>query len=304
MADVSVSAIENSQNNTSEKKSKWKEYGIFVLVSVIVFLIAVLIGSNYVFMVHFRSLETLFPTNINNYIPNSLNGGGKTKFQKGGNKKFTTEPRNPDGVTGDIMKSLGYDENLTGFPYSLYDKKLDGSVVENIFQQFKNWGALTQAKSYILYREVMQMVYKGPEWFKFKERVHTSILYILSWIFIPFVSFVVFITSVLGTIFYSFTVDNIGSLFAFFGFYFVLVLAAINAIMHQCSFFFNIYIAPLFINYESVFYIAKSNINWITVLFGLNLVIGAFFILETSTATVMSIAYVLWGLKRFLYDKT
>lgn len=303
MNDNSVSAIDDRNNNLSDTKSvsDWKGFAISVIVNLLVFLIVILIGSNYVFMVHFNALETLFPKDIKKYLPNSgnLRGGSNAKIQKGGKADFTTSARTSSANNGsiDLMK---YTEKLSGWPYSMY-KPTDTFS----WQQLKNWFALTQANSFITYRKLMYILYTGDyneEGTNLMKQLPDPVLYLLgvlitmliSTLILPFMTFI-------STIFFSLTSETWGWLYTCVGFILILLLSYVNIIIHEASFFFNILITPMFINYESVLSIARSNVNWLTMIFGLLVVASAIANLDNSTSGIMTAAYVVLIIKQLFF---
>lgn len=301
MDDNSVSAIDGKNNNANatESVSNWKGFAISVIVNLFVFLILILIGSNYVFMVHFNALETLFPKDIKKYFPNGGNLRGGTKTQKGGSADFTTYARtsSTNNASIDILK---YTEKLSGWPYSMY-KKTDTFS----WQQLKNWFALTQANTFITYRKLMYTLYTGDyneEGTNLLKQLPNPVLYLMGVLVPILVSiFILPLMAFISTIFFSFTSETFGWLYALVGFIFVLSLSNVNIIIQEVSLYFNIFITPLFINYESVLSIARSNVKWLTMIFGLLVIGSAFANLDNTTSGIMTIAYIGWIIKQYFF---
>lgn len=295
MADNSVYAIDekNTNTNSSESQSDWKGFTISVIVNVIVFLVLILIGSNFVFMVHFNALETVFPRDINNYLPRN---------QKGGKADLTTYARKSSPNSGgmDLLKSLGYTNKVSGWPYSMY-KRADRFT----WQEFKNWFALTQANTFITYRKLMHIMYTGDyneEGTNIAKKLPEPLLYLVGILIPAFASVLVipFMTFI-STLFFSFTSEKTGWIYALVGFIFVLLLSYVNIIMHEASLFFNVFITPLLLNYESVLDIAQSNVGWLTMVFGLFVIGSAIANLDNTTSGIMTAAYVVWLIKKYFF---
>jgi len=306
MADDSVDAIDdknNTEDTSSDDAPDWSGFAGSIIVNFIIFLLLILIGSNFVFLVHFSSLDLVFPTDINKYLPNSAPGNkpqtGGGKKQKGGNANFVSYAQKLSGQSFDLLKSLGYTNKLNGWPYSMYKK----SAEEFSLQEVKNWFALTEANTYITYRKVMHMIYTGSNKDKgLLKSVPDPGLYIIG-IIIPAVltGLIVPVMTFLSTIFFSFTSEKMGSVYTLLGFLFVLLLGYVNVILHQLSVMFNVLILPLIINYQTVFNIANRNSRWLKMVFGIFILFSAFSKLDNATAGVMAVAYLLWLIKEIFF---
>lgn len=298
MAVDSVSAIDdinNTEDTTSTDASDWGGFIGAIISNFIFFLLLILVGSNFVFLVHFSSIELVFPTDINNYLPNA----NKSPGLKGGTANLTTYARKLSGNSIDLVKQLGYSNKLTGWPYSMYTKHPE----ELSWAEIKNWFALTEANTYIMYRTVMKLVYSA----KFKDEelmkhLPDPILFLIG-LFIPPLCFCLIIPILTGisTIFFSFTSENMGWLYTLLGLLLVILLAFVNIIFHQLSLLFNTFILPLIINYETVLAIAKRNSKWLTMLFGLFILSSAFQYLDSTTSGVMTVAYIIWLIKKIFF---
>lgn len=297
MADDSVSAIDD-KNNTADTSTDAPDWGGFtgsVIVNFIIFVLLILIGSNFVFLVHFSSLDLVFPTDIDKYLPTA----GKSTGLKGGNANLTTYARKLTGNSIDLLKQLGYTNKLTGWPYSMYKKNAE----EFTWQEVKNWFTLTEANTYIMYRTVMKKVYSG----KFKDeelmkQLPDPILYLIGLILPPLLFMIIIpVITVISTIFFSFTSEKMGWVYSLCGFLLLLLLAYVNVILHQLSLMFNTFILPLIINYETVFAIAKTNSKWLTLVFGLFILGSAFTYLDSTTSGVMTAAYLIWLIKKIFF---
>ena len=133
MADDSVSAIdekstENSgESSSDEKQSDWLGFGSSLIKNFLHILVFIIIGSNFIFFTYYDSLDLIFPFRKNVYFPNAGKGllkGGK-KVQKGGTSYFC-----PVGSSKkfkmpsiEVLKSLGYDGKMSGWPYTMYDNQ-------------------------------------------------------------------------------------------------------------------------------------------------------------------------------------
>lgn len=295
MADDSVSAIDDKNTDDTSTSTDTPDWGGFtgsVIVNFIVFLLLIIIGSNFVFLVHFSSLELVFPTDIDKYLP-------KSNGLKGGNANLTTYARKLFGNSTDLLKQLGYANKLTGWPYSMYIKNAE----EFTLQEVKNWFALTEANTYIMYRTVMKKVYSG----KFKDeellkQLPDPILFLIGILLPPlFVTLIIPIMTGISTIFFSFTSEKMGWVYSLCGFLLLLLLAYVNVILHQLSVVFNTLILPLIINYETVLTIAKINSEWLTMVFGLFILGSAFTYLDTTTSGIMAAAYLILIIKKIFF---
>lgn len=300
MADDSVSAIDDRNNteDTSTDAPDWAGFTGSVIMNFFIFLLLILIGSNFVFLVHFSSLELVFPTDIDKYLPTT----SKYRYyasMKGGNANLTTYARKLTGSSIDLLKQLGYTNKLTGWPYSMYKKNAE----EFTLQEVKNWFALTEANTYIMYRTVMNKVYSG----KFKDeelmkQLPDPILYLIGLLLPPlFFILIIPIMTGISTIFFSFTSEKMGWVYSLCGFLLLLLLAYANIILHQLSLAFNTLILPLIINYETVFAIAKTNSNWLTMIFGLFVIGSAFSYLDTTTSGIMTVGYIILLIKKIFF---
>lgn len=310
MADDSVDAIDdknNTEDTSSDDTANWSGFFGSVIVNFIIFLLLILIGSNFVFLVHFSSLDLIFPTDINKYLPNSAPGnkpqsaGGGCNKQNGGNRNFITfaQKLSTNKESFDLLKSLGYTNKLTGWPYSMYKK----SAEEFSWQEVKNWFALTEANTYITYRKLMHIIYTGK--YKDKElmkELPDPVLYLIGLIIPVFLTgLIVPVMTFITTIFFSFTSEKMGWVYTLLVFLLVLLLGSVNIILHQLSVMFNILVLPLIINYKTVFSIANHNSEWLKMVFGVFIIGSAFSNLDSTTAWVMTVAYLLLLIKKIFF---
>ena len=79
----------------------------------------------------------------------------------------------------EALKSLGYDGKMSGWPYSMYDN----SDEEFSWQGFKNWFAMTEAESFMMYRQFAQGLFTGGE-NKLFQKVPQGLLYVLAYVVI------------------------------------------------------------------------------------------------------------------------
>lgn len=298
MTDDSVSAIDDknkTEDTSSTNTSDWGGFATAIISNFIYFLLLVLIGSNFVFLVHFSSIELIFPTDINKYLPNA----SKSSELKGGNANLTTYARKLSGNSIDLVKQLGYTNKLTGWPYSMYTKH----PAQLSLAEIKNWVALTEANTYIIYRTVMKLVYSA----KFKDeellkQLPDPILFLLGLFILPLCFFFIIpILTGISTIFCSFTSENMSWLYTLLGFFLVILLAFVNIILHKLSVLFNTFILPLIINYETVLAIAKRNSNWLTMVFGLFVLSSASQYLDSATSGIMTVAYIILLIKKIFF---
>lgn len=304
MADDSVSAIDDKNNTadttSSTDTSDWNGFAYSVIYKFCFFMFLVLIGSNFIFLVNFNALDIVFPTEIDQYLPYYT---GKRNGMKGGNANRTTYARKPSEGSVDVLKVLGYTHKLTGWPYSMYDK----NAAPLTPQEFLNWFALTEADTFILYRSLMKKVY-GSEIFKIipEPLIYLMTIFLTSTLVFPILSTVViFFIALLSTPFYALISEKMGVVLFFLGWWIIIPMLLIPGIINgwiQCSsLWFNVLIAPLILNYGSVFAIAKRNSKWLTIFFGIYILGSAYSYLSTAASSSMTVAYIIWVIKKVFF---
>lgn len=290
MADDSVSAIDdknNTEDTTSTDTSDWSGFVILVIQMFFLFLLLVLIGSNFIFLVNFNALDIVFPTDIEQYLPDT------GKRMKGGNANRTTYARKLSDGSFDLLKYLGYTHKLTGWPYSMYEK----NAARFTIQEFLNWFALIEANSFIMYRTLMKKIYGG----ELIKMLPEPLLYLIAILLPSLLIIPIFFLALGSTAYYSVISEKMGWVYAFFLCWWLILPAIINNLLHQCSLWFNTLITPLLLNYETVFAIAKRNSNWLTMVFGLFILWPAFLTLDSTTSGIMTVAYIIWLIKKIFF---
>ena len=204
MADVdqSVSAIDqkSSENNgdstSDEKQSDWVGFSKSIVMNFLHILVFIILGSNFIFFTYYDSLDLIFPFSRKVYFPGSKQSGGGRKQQRGGGTSYSC-PKS-DGKkfkmpSLEMLKSLGYDGKMSGWPYTMYNNQEE----ELSWNGFKNWFALTEGESFMMYRQFMQNMFKGGDKNLF-QKVPQPLLYVLAYLIFAFGFFIVFMGFILA----------------------------------------------------------------------------------------------------------
>ncbi len=286
--DQSVSAIdekssENSGDSTSdEKQSDWIGFAKSIVSNFLFLMVFIIIGSNFIFFTYYDSLDLIFPFSRKLYFPGSK--------QNGGGKKLKISSL-------EVLKSLGYDGKISGWPYTMYNNREEGFS----WNGFKNWFAFTEGESFMMYRRFMQNMFKGGDKNLF-QKVPQPILYVLAFLLFAFGFFVVFI-GFITTIWKSFTgvpyawaYSLIGCLLAY-----TWIMAMCNGLLQYLSFMWNMLVVPLFIDHNVVRQICASNISWLSLLFGALTVGSALQYLDKTTSSVMLVTWIILVIKQVVF---
>lgn len=309
MADDSVSAIDeksnenNGESSTEEKQSDWRAFGSSVIKNVIHIIVFILIGSNFIFFTYYDSLDLIFPFRKNVYFPGdsiALQKGGRKK-QKGGGSSYTC----PDPGSGkkfkmpslDTLKSLGYNGKMNGWPYTMYNNQDEGFS----WSGFKNWFAMTEGESFMLYRELAQKLFTGGE-ARPLQKMPQWLLYILANAVFLF-SFVFVIIGFITTIWQSFVCVRHAWAYSLIGFFLAYtgMMAMANGALQYASLMWNMLVVPLLIDHNVVRQICQCNLNWISLFFGAMVVGSATSTLDKTTSTVMLVAWLILAIKQLFF---
>ena len=308
MADVdqSVSAIDekSSENNgdstSDEKQSDWVGFASSTVSNFLHLLVFIIIGSNFIFFTYYDSLDLIFPFSRKVYFPGDRQIGGGRKSQRGGGSSYfcpKSDGKKFKMPSLEVLKSLGYDGKMSGWPYTLYNNREEGFSWDG----FKNWFALTEGESFMMYRHFMQNMFKGGDKNLF-QKVPQPILYFLAYLLFAFGFFVVFM-GFITTIWKSFTCvpdawaySLIGWLLAYTG-----IMAMCNGLLQYVSFMWNMLAVPLLIDHNVVRQICACNISWLSLLFGALTVGSAFRYLDNTTSSVMLVTYIILVIKQVFF---
>lgn len=303
--DQSVSAIdekssENSGDSASdEKQSDWIGFAKSIVSNFLFLMVFIIVGSNFIFFTYYDSLDLIFPFSRKLYFPGSKQNGGGKKVQRGGESSFSSPKSDTKKFklsSLEVLKSLGYDGKISGWPYTLYNNREEGFSWDG----FKNWFAFTEGESFMMYRHFMQNMFKGGDKNLF-QKVPQPILYVLAFLLFAFGFFVVFI-GFITTIWKSFTCvpyawaySLIGCLLAYTS-----IMAMCNGLLQYLSFMLNMLAVPLLIDHNVVRQICASNISWLSLLFGALTVGSALQYLDKTTSSVMLVTWVILVIKQVL----
>ena len=305
MTDDSVSAIDqksnenNGDSSSDEKQSNWGGFGVSVFQNFLHLIVFIIIGSNFLFFTYYDSLDLIFPFRKNVYFPGSSQRGGK-RSQRGGGTSYscpTSSGKKFKMPSLEILKSLGYTGKLSGWPYTMYDNQDHGFS----WPGFKNWFAMTEAESFMMYREFAQALFTGGE-NKLFQKVPQPLMYLLAYMVFMF-AFVVVIFGFGTTIWKSFVsvrdawaYSLIGCLLAYTG-----LMAITNGLLQYLSLMWNMLAVPLLIDHNVVRQICSCNLGWISLLFGAMVVGSAIQYLNKTTSTMMLIAWVILVIKHLFF---
>lgn len=301
MADVdqSVSAIDDksSENNgdstSDEKQSDWVGFAKSLVSNFLHIMVFIIIGSNFIFFTYYDSLDLIFPFSSKVYFPGkkSQRGGG-TSFScpKSDSKKFKMPSL-------DVLKSLGYDGKMSGWPYTMYNNREEGLSWDG----FKNWFAFTEGESFMMYRHFMQNLFKGGDKNLF-QKVPKPLLYVIAYLIFALGFFTVFM-GFITTIWKSFTCVPNAWVYSLIGCLLVYtwVMAICNGLLQYMSFMWNILVVPLLIDHNVVREICACNIWWLSILFGALTVGSALRYLDKTTSSVMLITWVILVIQQIFF---
>ncbi len=304
--DQSVSAIDekssenDSDSTTDEKQSDWIGFARSIVSNFLHILVFIIIGSNFIFFTYYDSLDLIFPFSRKVYLPGSKQTGGGKKSQRGGGSSYScpkSDTKKFKMPSLDVLKSIGYDGKMSGWPYTLYNNQDE----EFSWDGFKNWFALTEAESFIMYRQFMQNMFKGGDKNLFQKIPH-PLLYVLAYLLFALGFFVVFM-GFITTVWKGFTCvpdawaySLIGCLLVYTG-----IMALCNGLLQYLSFMWNLLVVPLFIDHNIVRQICSCNIWWLSLLFGAMTVGSAIQYLDKTTSSVMMIVWIILAIKQIFF---
>lgn len=304
--DQSVSAIDDksSENNgdssSDENQSDWVGFAKSLVYNFLHIMVFIIIGSNFIFFTYYDSLDLIFPFSSKVYFPGNMQNGGGKKSQRGGGSGFSFpkyDTKKSKTPSSDLLKSLGYDGKMSGWPYTMYNNRVERLSWDG----FKNWFALTEGESFMMYRYFMQNIFKGGDKNLF-QKVPKPILYVLAYLLFAMGFFVVFM-GFITTIWKSFTCVPNAWVYSLTGclLYYTWVMAMCNGLLQYLSFMWNLLVVPLLIDHNVVKEICASNISWLSMLFGALTVGSALRHLDKTTSSVMLAAWVIMVIKQLFF---
>lgn len=285
--------LQKEKNET--KESNWFSFFLSIFRNFIFVIIFTLIGSNFIYLTSSEHLDTLFPTNISNYL-------NIKQIQKGGYKCPTSYTSRERGLNKDVLKSLSIGD-VFGFPYSLYVNDKGGIN----FDSLKSWFSSTIAHSYITNRMILKKIlhifkpFDNPN----ERNILSSntLQYIIS---VPIILLILGLTLPFGfitTLVQGFRNNITGIIWSiigiFTGYSWIMYssVMSIQFILNLITFLF----IPFIVDHKTVFDVIKCNSKFIMMIFGLLIVISGFNNLNTTTALVMLVTYVLFVLKQLIF---
>ena len=320
MSTTSAIDAKNQDDNDDGKTNNWGSFFASMIQNLVGIIIFTIIGCNWIFMAHNDSLDLIFPTKISDYLTQSSNrdyrdikvpgipiqgGGGRRRrnVQRGGGNDYTCKPSMCSGNSGiskpntDFMKILGYGQSMAeSWPYDLYN---GDDTTGFSWDGFKNWFARSEASSFMYYRYFIKNVFRGGPEAYFKNLVPDIAIFFIATIFAHFLPFVVLLCSLVTTVgswvvggemWWAYTL--IGLIVPYLAF-----MLIGNAAVQMLSALYNLFLAPLFIDYKTVAEIARCNMKWISFLFAALTIGSAFQHLESVTATTMLVTWIILAIK-------
>lgn len=268
----------NLFNKDNNDNIRWKDFFIYVFISLIASVLIGIIGSNFIF------LSYLSPQSKEEWIPTKTMNeefGGFYKPTRGGSSSSS------------CMKSPSLSFNLPGmdsnWPYSMYKNE----IIPGFIQSFKNWVAKLTASSFIMHRTLLN------KWINLTKGLNDSLKMVLfaplTLLFFP----AVFIAGFFITIYSVFEANLLWGLAGFFMLFmwpFVNVIASIQTIKYILLFT----ITPLYSNFNDIKRIFNCNLNIIYLLFGFFVCFSSFLTLDTTTSTIATVIYAFSTITSFL----
>lgn len=308
MADVdqSVSAIDDksSENNgdstSDEKQSDWVGFAKSIVLNFLYIMVFIIIGSNFIFFTYYDSLDLIFPFSSKVYFPENKQIGAGKKSQRGGGSSYScpkSDTKKMKMPSLEMLKTLGYDGKISGWPYTMYNNREEGLSWDG----FKNWFALTEGQSFMVYRQFMQHMFKGGDKNLF-QKVPKPILYVLANLLFAMGFFVVFI-GFISTIWKSFTCVPNAWVYSLIGFLlaYTWIMAMCNGLLQYLSFMWNLLVVPLLIDHNVVRQICACNMSWLSLLFGALTVGSSLRYLDKTTSSVMLAVWIIMIIQQLVF---
>lgn len=274
-------------SDTSSTDSNWGTFALLVFYYFIFSIIIVFIGINYIFLLNYKQLDILYPTEIQNYIPSNVRQSGG---QPCANCPFKDVSKNQNY---DFLGSFGYSIPIKGWPYSMYN-----SSINTYMQKFKNWFALSEANSFITFRTIMKhtLQFKGIK--NLPQPIMILIgymLFIAGTIFIPILSFFSSLIHIFSATDYAWFIGILGLIFGF-----TWGIAMINAIYHWVAFVLNLLIVPSLLDSSLIGRLLQCNLSTFSNMFTALIVVASWQSLNTTTASMITVAYVIMLIKSYI----
>jgi hypothetical protein len=282
-----TSAIDDKTSTTSDTSntdSDWGTFGLLVFRYFIFSIMFVFIGINYIFLLNYKQLDILFPTEMQNYI--------QTNVRQNGGKPCANCPFSDLSENQNYNFLDSYSIPIKGFPYSLYNSS------NTYFQKFKNWFALTEANSFITFRTGIKSMLNIKGIKNLPQPIIILIgyiLFIVGCIFIPILSFVSSLIHIFSATDYAWFIGILGIIFGF-----TWVIAFINATYQLVTFVLNLLIVPSLLNPSLMGRLLQCNLSTFSNMFTALIVIASWQSLNTTTAGMITIAYIIMLIKSYI----
>lgn len=262
------------KKKTDDVEADWVSFGVYTLYSLIAVIIIGLIGGNFIFLTHYDNLDLIFPTNCSDYFnkANMIRGGG-----------FKCKPNTDYGIN---LKNLGYGD-LSGFPYNLKTNNEIGIT----FQGWKNWFATTIANVYIDERNLLKNFYSNKAF----TSMHGGILMLLGVLVFILGSGLIPLFSFVSTVFRGLTNKYMGLPWSILGLFigYSTLMMGLIPVLHSFKFVYNSLITPLLLDSQMFMYIMQCSSGFLSMLFGLFVVISGLQTLDSTTSIVMLVTYII-----------
>lgn len=285
-----TSAIDDKTSATSDSgntDSNWGTFGLLVFRYFIYSIMVTFIGINYIFLLNYKQLDILFPTEMQNYIPSNVR-------QSGGQSCANCPFRDVDGNRNyEFLGSFGYSIPIKGWPYSLYN-----SSINTYLQSIKNWFALTEANSFITFRSILKNTLQIKGIKNLPQPIIIligNILFIFGCIFIPIISFLSSLIHIFSVTDYAWFIGILGIIFGF-----TWSIAIINSFYQWTAFVLNLLIVPSLLNPSLIGRLLQCNLSVFSNIFTALIVIASWQSLNTTTASMITIAYVIMLIKSYI----
>ena len=280
-----TSAIDDkTTTDTSENDSDWGTFASLVFRYFILCISIVFIGINYIFLINYKQLDILFPTDMNGYIPTN-------SVQKGGLACKDCPFRDVSGKPPfDILQSY----SMKGLPYSLYKSQSNMSYMQYI----KNWFALTEANSFITFRTIMKKILQLDGIQTLPQPIQIllgCVLLIVGSICIPIISFFSSLMYIFSVNEYAWILGVVGILFGY-----TWIISFVNAWYHLFTFLLNLLIIPILLDSSLIGKLLQCNLSIFSNLFTTFVVIASWQSLNTTTSVMITIAYVVMLIKSYI----
>jgi len=299
MSKTDLSPIEekkkNLDNSTNKETNKWLQFGISIIMNLLIVSFIGIIGANFIYMTTATNkiydgevtlLEKLLPTEESHYFP-------PTGAMRGGSSCSSTVDPSPNWTN---LNNIGIGKN-GGWPYSMYK---EGTLFNGITQNFKNWFAESVADSYMTNRGLLQKwlaLFAPVEVDKnifSNETFQIFIMAPLMLLIFPLLIFFIYFST-------WFSAFKSGWVFTLFGMFFIYSWVTTSTVSFiQCMQYLLTFLClPIFVDYKRIKKIINCNIKSLSLFFGLLICGSAVSYLDNTVAITMFVVYLIMVIKSF-----